>query len=427
MALENRIPVSLATTILFNRPQSEIASMIVDRLSRSASFSIVTGFATPGGLRAIEGPIKANPSRLAAFIVGAATFPAYETLDEFLAAGVTPDRLHVHLGHTRASGTKKNPTVRFHPMLHSKIYYMEFPDGTACAFVGSHNVTSFALKGLNGEAAVLLEGHSVAAEFQAIRDHISEARRQSIPYSPRMKEALAWWTREYIDGLRAEMKVPADWTAQRTILIFAKADRASTPKVRESIYFEIPDGIEQIDSLRTETHLFLFKTLPPNPLAALQALGRAHSRFTCTTLGADNKQGNEELRADWEIDASGAPVLRRVPTGILRPATTWGMQQVRAEVKNTSIPAYEYLFESAKKAWDPEYGDERPLLTPKSNSKNSPDPDDKNPEMGWQLVRDLVPQTNQQERDVLALAKAKPESGSFLLVSLCRRPLNCSH
>jgi hypothetical protein len=402
--------------------------MIVDCISRSVSFSIVTGFATPGGLRAIEVPIKSNPSGLADFIVGAATFPAYETLDDFLAAGVPPDRLHVHLGHTRASGTTKNPTVRFHPMLHSKIYYMEFPDGNACAFIGSHNVTSFALNGLNGEAAVLLEGHSDATEFRAIRDHIAEARRQAIPYSPGMKEALAWWTREYIDGVRAEVKVPVDWTVLRTILIFAKADRASTPKVGESLYFEIPDGIEQIDSLKTETHLFLFKTLPPNPMAALRNLRSAYARFNCATLGADNKQGNEEVRADWEIDSRGAPVLRQVPSGILRPGATSGMQQVRAEVKNPSIAAYEYLFESPKKGWDPQFSDEEPLLIPKSNSnKRSRDPDDQNPERGWQLVRDLVPQADKQEKDVLALAKAKPESGSFLLVSLGRRPLSRNH
>ncbi len=35
------------------------------------------------------------------------------------------------------------------------IYYMELPGGDACAFIGSHNVTAFALTGLNGEAAVL--------------------------------------------------------------------------------------------------------------------------------------------------------------------------------------------------------------------------------------------------------------------------------
>jgi len=41
--------------------------------------------------------------------------------------------------------------------------------------------------------------------------------------------------------------------------------------------FEIPSGIEQIQSLKTETHLFLFDTLPPNPWDALQLATNAHT------------------------------------------------------------------------------------------------------------------------------------------------------
>ncbi|MGB2820628.1 MAG: hypothetical protein WBF17_06575 [Phycisphaerae bacterium] len=46
---------------------------------------------------------------------------------------------------------------------------MEAPDGTASAFVGSHNMTGFALGGMNGEASVLLEGPSTEAVFEQIR------------------------------------------------------------------------------------------------------------------------------------------------------------------------------------------------------------------------------------------------------------------
>jgi hypothetical protein len=42
--------------------------------------------------------------------------------------------------------------ARYHPMLHSKVYFFELAGGTSTAFVGSHNLTRFALYGLNGEA-----------------------------------------------------------------------------------------------------------------------------------------------------------------------------------------------------------------------------------------------------------------------------------
>jgi hypothetical protein len=58
-------------------------------------------------------------------VVGAATYPGFEALDNLLTAGVPPDRLHVHLGHTAETGGHKNLFARFHPMLHSKVYYAD--------------------------------------------------------------------------------------------------------------------------------------------------------------------------------------------------------------------------------------------------------------------------------------------------------------
>jgi len=137
-------------------------------------------------------------------------------------------------------------------MLHSKIYFMELPDSKACAFIGSHNATTFALNGLNGEAAIMLEGPSNSPEFEKVREHINTSRDQAVLYSPDLKEAFAWWMREYLDGMKAEIGIPSDWTAVRTILLFANAASGERPKTGDHLYFEIPEGIEQIESLKTE-------------------------------------------------------------------------------------------------------------------------------------------------------------------------------
>jgi HKD family nuclease len=57
--------------------------------------------------------------------------------------------------------------------MHSKVYYAEHQDETASAIIGSHNTTGFALAGLNGEAAVLIEGPKKEVQFQEIRRHLS--------------------------------------------------------------------------------------------------------------------------------------------------------------------------------------------------------------------------------------------------------------
>jgi hypothetical protein len=89
-------------------------------------------------------------------------------------------------------------------------------------------VTSFALTGLNGEAAVMLEGPVNSPEFDKICSHIEAARNQAVRNSSGMKEAYAWWTREFIDGLKAEVHLPQDWTTIRTILLFASAAKKRT-------------------------------------------------------------------------------------------------------------------------------------------------------------------------------------------------------
>jgi len=63
--------MSIKTTVLFATPQAEIASLIADRISQSTATSIVTGFATPGGVDAIAAPIEANPRCITTIVVGA--------------------------------------------------------------------------------------------------------------------------------------------------------------------------------------------------------------------------------------------------------------------------------------------------------------------------------------------------------------------
>lgn len=375
----------------------------------------------------ISEPIRARPGCLKTLVVGAATYPAFEAMDSLIGAGVSVDRLCVHLGHTKEAAGKKNPFVRFHPMLHSKIYFMELGGGRACAFIGSNNATAFALGGLNGEAAVLLEGESALPEFATIRAHIEEAQSQAVQYSPGFKEAFTWWMREFIDGLKAEIRIPQDWTTIRTLLLFASAPPEGRPVAGDQIYFEIPAGIEQIDSLKTETHLFLFDTLPADPWQALMAAPEAPARFNCKTIGAENLQGNRELKADWRVEDIPRPTLSRVHAGFLRPTTGRGKQQIRAEVVNEGVTPFEYLFDREREGWDPQFAPQGTESIPsheaiKDQVALAEAVGPGRSEGAWKLVRALSRRKGPAwEKDQAALLLAAPDSGSFVLVSLRRR------
>src|SRR4051812_20252515 len=99
--------MSVQVEVLFGRPQMEIASRLRDQIARCVSVSIVTGFATPSGIEQIEDPVLSDPAKLAALVVGAGTFRAFEALDGLLDAGLALGSLFVHLGMSRMTGGRK--------------------------------------------------------------------------------------------------------------------------------------------------------------------------------------------------------------------------------------------------------------------------------------------------------------------------------
>ena len=130
--------MSVTATFIHSRPQREIASTIRNRLAGCRTAEIVSGFATPDGVDALRA--KSVSSKIKRLVLGADTFKAFEAPDGLISSGLPTGAARVHLGHTRATGGRKHPFARYRPMLHSKIYFFEMPDGTATAFVGSHNV-----------------------------------------------------------------------------------------------------------------------------------------------------------------------------------------------------------------------------------------------------------------------------------------------
>jgi hypothetical protein len=211
---------------------------------------------------------------------------------------------------------------------------------------------------------------------------------------------------------------------------FAQAAPGSHPKPDEDLYFEIPAGIEQIESLKTEVHLFLFDILPPDPRVSLANTASATAKFTCTTLGAENQQGNLEVKAEWRIDKAPQPVLKAVPSGSYRPATPAGLQQVRAKVRQQDVAAYEYSFEREQTGWDPELSEDDVIRPTASVNDLFGQGDTREAQIfkqKWKLDRGLSSRLSPaNERDQLALSLAAPESGAFILVSLRRRAIHQS-
>lgn len=285
--------MSLQATVLFAQPAQAVVSLLQESYRRCRAAWVVTGFATVEGIEALRDEIRAAPDRLQAFVVGSSTYKGFEALDRLLADGVAHDRVWVHLGYSRA--TKKgaqHPFYRYHPMLHSKICLFEMQDGSWTAYVGSHNMTGFALLGLNGEAGVRLQASDGDPEIAKIHTHIREAIAQSTAYAPTMKEGLTWWTTMFVDGLRAKVNdKDRDDEGKRTIVVIGAAASRRIPQNEECVYFEIPRGLGQLKNLGDEVHIYLFDSIPRSPAHALLSLQNAKVTLWCKTVGLDVTQG----------------------------------------------------------------------------------------------------------------------------------------
>jgi hypothetical protein len=402
--------VSVTTTFLRPRPQKEIASAIRAGLTACRTAQIVSGFATPDGVKALRA--EAFSHKITNFVLGAGTFKAFEALDGLISSGLPSGSARVHLGHTRASRGKKHPFARYRPMLHSKIYFFEMPDGTATAFVGSHNLTGFALRGLNGEAGIMLNGPSSDIVFNDIRSHISESYRQAVPYDSSLKEAYALWLRDYLDQLGIDATdMPRDDEKRQTVVLFAKQPFGRTPAVGERIYFELDQRITSVNAINTEVHLHLFAQLPANPTEALARSGSSDFALLGKVEAIDSGSGSAEIKADWYIDDPSTPELKRA-TSPFRPLLTPGKQQVRAEVTETIGNSFDYLFDSGRGNWKPVLGNETVV-------------DDETADR-WTSVSGLSETSPLQGDELLMIGNVKeisPSSGSFVLFSPRRRKL----
>tara|TARA_R110000868_G_scaffold43803_8_gene146995 strand:- start:10240 stop:11406 length:1167 start_codon:yes stop_codon:yes gene_type:complete len=384
--------------------------MICDRLARCGEAQIVSGFATPDGIEALRARSYSN--KITRFVLGAGTFKAFEALDDLLTSGLPPNAARVHLGHTRATGGRKNPFARLRPMLHSKVYYFEMPDGKAAAFVGSHNLTGFAMRGLNGEAAVLLEGETSDTVFDEIRAHVAESYRQAVAYDTSLKEAYALWFREYLEGLRIETSdMPRDDESRRTVILFAKAPAGRIPSEGDRVYFELDLRITDVKAIDTEVHLHLFETMPANPAEALSRSSQSDTALLGKVEAIDSAAGSAEVRADWFIDDPSNPELKPA-VAPFRPILSPGKQQVRAEISEDLMTRFDYLFDSGRGKWVPTLGNETVV--------------EEGTDLVWSRVEGLREQESGEVGQQMMLADLReisPESGSFVLFSRRRRKL----
>jgi hypothetical protein len=294
------------TTFLFDEPCSEIAAHILERASKAEAIDIVTGFATLDGLKKIIQPIEKDPQKLRSIVIGKATTRACDALDYLDKIKVPKDRLKIHLGFSKFDKYRNLINTKYIPMIHSKIFYLELPDGSASAFIGSHNITAFAMNGANGEAGVLIEGDKDNKNLLKVKKHIISINRQSTIYNSTKKELYVQLTRNYIQGFEAAM-FPEDSEDKRTVLIFATSPNCEL-KINDRISV-ILDKTSFPNIGGAQVHLYLFNELPESPEKAFDSKKSAFKSFVGKIGDINSDESVGSLDIDYSIKYIESPQI----------------------------------------------------------------------------------------------------------------------
>lgn len=338
--------MSVSTKFLFGTPQKEVYSLLTKRIAHCKSISIVTDKITVHGVSWLTEALGAYRDRLKTLVIGSGTYSAFGKLDELLPRRrpgfELNDAFRVHLGFTRELTSGTYPL--HHPTLRGGVFLLDMGDG-AVALLGSRNLTTFTLGGLNCEAGVLIEGATWSQEFEEIRSYIDGVKNQSTIYDPEKKHGYAWWTNSRKKGRPRPTVWPipgggaTNRRPDRTILAVLNSDEL--PRYGETIYFEIKYWPEHFNRTNTKLHLYL--TDDPDLVidAEFKVLNSAKWGRTCNVIGLEDDAGAMKVKANWALDPHHSRYLSRCRNGVWElfdeiPPTT---QQVRVQVNHTDLLA----------------------------------------------------------------------------------------
>lgn len=392
------------TTFLFDEPRSEIAAHILERASKAEAIDIVTGFATREGLEKIIEPIEEKPEKLRSIVIGKATTRACDALDYLRhKIGVPEERLKVHLGFAKDE-THLPKSDKYRPMIHSKLIYMDLPDNKACAFIGSHNLTAFALSGENGEAGVLIEGDKDDENLKKVKRQINAINNDARIYDHKKRDFYIHWNQSYMSGFQAEM-FPQEDEDPRTVLIFATTQNCA-PEINKNISIKLSkNSFPNIQG--AEVHLYIFDKLPETAEEAFYEKNKAQKKFIGKIEDANSNKREGNLIINYSISENNKPCI--FEQGNLELKCEPHKNENRCIFTINSILSMEYNY-GCKKYLIPKL---IPLLKT-SNFSSS-----------WKTVQDLIDgQLERSESEFFFVQNEDEESSNFdyVMVSYYKTP-----
>lgn len=247
------------------RRSKKLSDEIKTVLPSINNIKIISGFLTREGFEKIFGPdeknIKDNGKKIEYIVVGRLTVECAEILDELYLTPEFKDKLFINLGLGRLnkSGTAIN---RFLPMIHSKIIALNSSSDDNLFYIGSANITHFAIEDFNAEAGIILKNLNSLERIEITRymDNLKNFK-STVPYDPSLKDSLNFLSNLSKDSLDKEFE-----NLETCLLVLALNPTGFKPKKGDVLFADLPKHLpEEVIKFHQKTKhymiLLLFESL----------------------------------------------------------------------------------------------------------------------------------------------------------------------
>lgn len=352
---------------IHENPKHPIHIRLKNDLANAERVFIASGFLSHSGINFIIDGLQGDVSKIRAIVVGAATRKAFDTFDILLQQGMPVDRLRLHLGYAKREKLPKMSSG-YRPMFHSKIILIERTDRELLAYVGSHNVTGFAMGGINGEACIRIRGKQNNQLLLDIFQHIKSAFHEAVIYSKEMKKPFLWWINRHYKGLLGFISSEDFSSAIKApSLIILAARTTGVVRLKDVIYMSVPRNTFKFLKKITAAHIHLY-LFPPETLPSIENIHHPNVLlFACELAGAEVDHGAKSVEASWEITDPDAPKLYSVPDGTVKAdkekfnKTAGALSQIRIRPTRLIEEKFEYLVQEEASYYDPKLDENKKI------------------------------------------------------------------
>lgn len=225
----------------------KLSGVIRDKLPTTSAVKIISGFLSPKGFKQLVGvssnEIGRNASKIEYIVVGRLTLPCAEIFDKLHGMPEYSGKLFVNLG--LGVSTRNNKRIRWQtPLIHSKIIALDPASDNNLFYIGSANITHFALDDKNAEAGVVLEGlnESDRSKIESYMDNLQNSTKtpSTVPYDPSMRKS---WI--YLSNIGRGYQIEQSGRIGMPILVIACINNRPNiqPEIDDVLYADLPSSL----------------------------------------------------------------------------------------------------------------------------------------------------------------------------------------